>query len=382
VIKSREELLYSNIHLSGSGLHKVVNMRLKPLPTKKQQVMLVAVFIEEVRKTPEVDTLSPETYNVGKEAQQRIVDLENELQFTRENLQATVEELETSNEELQATNEELLASNEELQSTNEELQSVNEELYTVNAEYQGKITELTEVNNDLDNLLCNTGVATLFLDENMDVRRFTPEISQLFRILDQDIGRPLNHLSHKLTGIDVVSLAEQVRRSEKGVVRERVLSSAGDEFLMRVFPYQIAPDTYSGVVFTFINTSSLRQARRELVERELRMETLLRVTDAYILINEEGNIQEVNEALLELVGYNEEDLLGQNISILMPKEVAVGHDDFIRRYLIEGDSDIVGRSREVSVRLSNGELRKQILSVAEMIIGKRHWFIGLLKSPG
>jgi PAS domain S-box-containing protein len=151
---------------------------------------------------------------------------------------------------------------------------------------------------------------------------------------------------------------------------------------MRVFPYQIAPDTYSGVVFTFINTSSLRQARRELVERELRMETLLRVTDAYILINEEGNIQEVNEALLELVGYNEEDLLGQNISILMPKEVAVGHDDFIRRYLIEGDSDIVGRSREVSVRLSNGELRKQILSVAEMIIGKRHWFIGLLKSPG
>jgi two-component system CheB/CheR fusion protein len=382
VIKSREELLYSNIHLSGSGLHKVVNMRLKPLPTKKQQVMLVAVFIEEVRKTPEADTLSPETYNVGKEAQQRIVDLENELQFTRENLQATVEELETSNEELQATNEELLASNEELQSTNEELQSVNEELYTVNAEYQGKITELTEVNNDLDNLLCNTGVATLFLDENMDVRRFTPEISQLFRILDQDIGRPLNHLSHNLTGVDVISLAEQVRLTENGVVRERVLSSAGEEFLMRVFPYQIAPDTYSGVVFTFINTSSLREARRELVERELRMETLLRVTDAYILINEEGNIQEVNDALLELVGYNEEDLLGQNISILMPKEVAVDHDDFIRRYLIEGDSDIVGRSREVSVRLSNGESRKQILSVAEMIIGKRHWFIGLLKAPG
>jgi two-component system CheB/CheR fusion protein len=381
VIKSKEELLYSNIHLSGNGFNKVVNMRLKPLPTKKQQVMLVAVFIEEVRKSLEIDATSPETYNVGKEAQQRIVDLENELQFTRENLQATVEELETSNEELQATNEELLASNEELQSTNEELQSVNEELYTVNSEYQGKITELTEVNNDLDNLLCNTGVATLFLDENLDVRRFTPEISQLFRILDQDIGRPLNHLSHKLAGIDVVALAEQVKISEKGVVRERVLSNDGDEFLMRVFPYQIAPDTYSGVVFTFINTSSLRKARRELVERELRMETLLRVTDAYVLINEQGDIQEVNDALIKLVGYPEEDLLGKNISILMPDEVAGDHNEYIKRYLIEGKSDIIGRSREVSVRAINGELLKQVLSVAEMIIGKRHWFVGLLKAP-
>jgi two-component system CheB/CheR fusion protein len=318
---------------------------------------------------------------VGKEAQQRIVDLENELQFTRENLQATVEELETSNEELQATNEELLASNEELQSTNEELQSVNEELYTVNSEYQGKITELTEVNNDLDNLLCNTGVATLFLDENLDVRRFTPEISNLFRILEQDIGRPLNHLSHKLQGVDVVALAERVKNSEKGLVREKMLSSEGDEFLMRVFPYQIAPGTYSGVVFTFINTSSLRRARKELVERELRMETLLRVTDAYILINEQGIIQELNDALLALVGYKEEELLGNNISILMPKEIAMDHDSYIEHYLKGGTSDIIGRAREVSVRHRNGGLFKQVLSVAEMIIGKRHWFVGLLRTP-
>ncbi|MGD8912797.1 MAG: chemotaxis protein CheB [Candidatus Thiodiazotropha sp.] len=381
VIKSKEELIYTNIHLNGNNQDKVVNMRLKPLPTKKQQVMMIAVFIEEVRTSPESKTSSPETYNVGKEAQQRIVDLENELQFTRENLQATVEELETSNEELQATNEELLASNEELQSTNEELQSVNEELYTVNSEYQGKITELTEVNNDLDNLLCNTGVATLFLDENLDIRRFTPEISLLFRIMDQDIGRPLSHLSHKLKGVNVSEIAKLVKNTEKGMVRERVLSSEGEEFLMRVFPYQIAPDTYSGVVFTFINTSSLRKARQDLMERELRMETLLSVTDAYVLINEQGDIKEVNDALIELVGYTEDALLGKNISILMPNEVSAEHDVYIERYLRYGKSDIVGRSREVSVRHSNGDLIKQILSVAEMIIGQHHWFVGLLRTP-
>ncbi|MEW8546406.1 MAG: chemotaxis protein CheB [Candidatus Thiodiazotropha endolucinida] len=382
VIKSKEELIYSNIHLSGNDLHRVVNMRLKPLPTKKQQIMLIAVFIEEVRTSPEADKLSPETYNVGKEAQQRIVDLENELQFTRENLQATVEELETSNEELQATNEELLASNEELQSTNEELQSVNEELYTVNSEYQGKITELTEVNNDLDNLLSNTGVATLFLDENLDVRRFTPEISSLFRIIEQDIGRPLSHLSHKMKNVDVIELAKHVKKSEQGIVREKIVNSDGDEYLMRVYPYQIAPGAYSGVVFTFINTSSLRNARKELVERELRMETLLRVTGAYVLINEQGLIQEVNDALLELVGYKEDDLLGSNVTILMPEDVASKHDGYLERYLRDGQSDIIGRTREVSVRKKGGKMIKQVLSVAEMIIGQRHWFIGLLKKPG
>ena len=381
VFKSKKELIYSNIHLNNNDLHKVVNMRLKPLPTKKRQVMLIAVFIEEVRTAPESAALSPETYNVGKEAQQRITDLENELQFTRENLQATVEELETSNEELQATNEELLASNEELQSTNEELQSVNEELYTVNSEYQGKITELTEVNNDLDNLLCNTRVATLFLDENFDIRRFTPEISQLFRIMDQDVGRPLSHLSHKIDNVNVIALAQQVQENEKAIESDKVITTDGEHYLMRVFPYQIAPDTYSGVVFTFINTSGLRKAQNELIEHRIRMETLLKVTDAYVLINEAGTIMEVNAALRQLVGYEASELIGSNVSLLMPSEIAAEHDHYISRYLEQGNSKIIGRSREVEVKHKDGNLTRQTLTVAEMVIGERHWFVGLLKTP-
>jgi two-component system CheB/CheR fusion protein len=356
-------------------------MRLKPLPTKKRQVMLVAVFIEEVRSVSEEEQSLPETYNVGKEAQQRIVDLENELQFTRENLQATVEELETSNEELQATNEELLASNEELQSTNEELQSVNEELYTVNSEYQGKITELTEVNNDLDNLLCNTRVATLFVDENMEVRRFTPEVTQVFRIMEQDIGRPLSHLSHRMIETDVVELAKRVQIHDEPVEEEKVATEDGDQFLMRVFPYQIAPDTYSGVVFTFVNTSGLRKAQSALVERELRMDTLLKVTDAYVLIDDKGVIQEINPALIDMTGFGEEEMIGQNVSILMVDDMAKKHDDYIRRYLDSGESDVIGTSREVEVKCKDGKLLKQTLSLAEMVIGKRHWFVGLLKAP-
>ncbi|MBF0255860.1 MAG: PAS domain-containing protein, partial [Gammaproteobacteria bacterium] len=183
VLKKQEEVHYTNIHLhDAEGANRTVNMHIIPLPKTKAQDVLLGVFIEEVVVSDQSRPGSGLTYDVGKEAEQRINDLEQELQFTRENLQATVEELETSNEELQATNEELLASNEELQSTNEELQSVNEELYTVNAEHQSKIAELTEVNNDLDNLLGNIRVATLFLDQNLEIRRFTPEIAHFMRI--------------------------------------------------------------------------------------------------------------------------------------------------------------------------------------------------------
>jgi two-component system CheB/CheR fusion protein len=166
-----------------------------------------------------------QVYDVGQEAEQRIQDLEQELQFSRENLQATIEELETSNEELQATNEELLASNEELQSTNEELQSVNEELqsvneelHTVNAEHQSKIIELIELNNDLDNLITSTRIATLFLDENMVIRRFTPEIKRIFKILDSDVGRPVSHFFHTLASdpFELIAKSPPTPRSRNG----------------------------------------------------------------------------------------------------------------------------------------------------------------------
>ncbi|QFY89848.1 PAS domain S-box protein [Magnetovirga frankeli] len=276
VLKKQQEAHYSNIHLRDEDNSRTVNMRIGLLPKTKAQDVLLAVFIEEVvssgqpaaqglplRGTPVL------TYDVGKEAEQRINDLEQELQFTRENLQATVEELETSNEELQATNEELLASNEELQSTNEELQSVNEELYTVNAEHQSKIAELTEVNNDLDNLLDNIRVATLFLDQNLEIRRFTPEIAHFMRIIEQDIGRPFDHLTHDLADVDLDGLVRGVNQKHESVEQE-VSDRGGNAYLMRIFPYRIGPEFYSGVLLTFVSINATRQMREALQRSEER----------------------------------------------------------------------------------------------------------------
>jgi two-component system CheB/CheR fusion protein len=270
VFETRKPVTYANIRVRRLSAEATVNIKVAPLPEKYGRPPLVAVFLEEMDKKDRVeDPGEPAAYDISREAEQRIHDLEQQLQFTRENLQATIEELETSNEELQATNEELLASNEELQSTNEELQSVNEELHTVNAEHHRKIIELTELNNDLENMHAGARVGMLFLDENLELRRYTPQISKVFNLLEADIGRPFDHLSHRLADVPVGDLVRSVQRSGETMERE-VLSEQGIWYLMRILPYRVAPQTYSGVVLSLsdIHLMKTAQAALEAIRQE------------------------------------------------------------------------------------------------------------------
>jgi two-component system CheB/CheR fusion protein len=182
--------------------------------------------------------------------------LQNELSLTRQNLQNTIEELEASNEELQATNEELLASNEELQSTNEELQSVNEELYTVNSEYQEKIRILDRVNEDLDTMAMATGIPTLFLDENVNVVRFTPTITEIYPLRDSDIGRGLDEFSSKI-GFD--DLPEKAAAALQGTETVEMIRENGDgrHMLVRIVPYSETAYGARALVIMFIDVANL-----------------------------------------------------------------------------------------------------------------------------
>jgi len=268
VFRQHQELRFSNIRVSQPDGNRLIDMRIKLLPAKKEQDRLVAVFITETRKSDTSDAGQPvQTYDLSKEAEDRMRDLEHELQFTRENLQATIEELETSNEELQATNEELLASNEELQSTNEELQSTNEELFTVNAEYQSKIIELTELHNDLDNLLSATQIGNLLLDENMEVRRFSKRVCEIFKLLDSDIGRPITHITHHLQHCDPITLIRDVQITSKPQELE-VQTQDGRWRLMRIVPYAIGPKTFSGTVVSFVDINQLKLAQESACEMQ------------------------------------------------------------------------------------------------------------------
>ena len=280
VFRQRQELRFSNIRLSQESGVRVVDLRIRLLPEKKGQESLVVVFIEEVKKgeSLEADT-DVQSYDLSKVAEERLRDLEHDLQFTRENLQATIEELETSNEELQATNEELLASNEELQSTNEELQSTNEELFTVNTEYQSKMIELTELNNDVENLLGATRFGLLLLDENLEIRRFSPEVAQVFKLLNSDVGRPITHLSHYLTNGDPIRMVREVQATNQPLEQE-VRTQKGRWYLLRAVPYTVGPKSFSGVVLSFTDVTRFKELQLELVEREAILKETTRLAGA------------------------------------------------------------------------------------------------------
>ncbi len=206
--------------------------------------------------------------------------IERELQFTRDSLQATIEQLQFVNEQLQAANEELTSSNEELQSTNEELHSVNEELYTVNAEHQRKIDELTDLNDDIDNLLSTSNVHTLFLDSNLCLRRFTPRATEIFNIIPQDIGRSINSFSHALNDNNISHSIRDAINTERTVERE-VQSQNGHWFLLSIFPY-LSRGKVDGAVVTLVDVTSLKDTAEALRNSEKRFDLAVRGSSAGI----------------------------------------------------------------------------------------------------
>jgi len=191
-----------------------------------------------------------------------------ELKFMKQRLQRTIEELQSSNEEVNSTNEELQSTNEELQSANEELetskeelQSMNEELMTVNAELQGKFDALENANDDLQNLLNSTEVATIFLDNEVRIKRFTSEAKRVSHLIANDVGRPLSDIASKLTYDRVVADAQDVLRTL--VAQEQEVQAAdGSWFLMRIVPYRTSKNTIDGLVLTFLDITRMKHAER------------------------------------------------------------------------------------------------------------------------
>ncbi len=328
VFRTGEDLVYSNVRLQEDQKNSSMRLRLRLLPGRKSEDPLVLVFFERVAESRQVAESAPAEYDLSEETSQRMQDLEQELQFTRENLQATIEELETSNEELQATNEELLASNEELQSTNEELQSTNEELFTVNSEYQNKIIELTEVQNDVENLLLSSRIGILILDEDLGIRRYSPQAGEAFHLVDSDVGRPLKHITHRLLEFDPLEAASQVQKT--GQPREKdVRTEDGRWLLIRMLPYQVGPKVFSGVVITLIDITPVKRVEDALQQSELQYQNLFNSMVTGFALHEiildgrgrpcDYRFLAVNPAFEELTGLKSADIIGRRILEIAPE---------------------------------------------------------------
>lgn len=269
VLATGEIVRYDNLKVRSNGTVSTVNLIIEPLQGPDDAKGAMLVLFEET--SSEHVTQAPEAPVAPDNAQQRIADLDRELSEKEEFLRATVEELETANEELKSTNEELQSSNEELQSTieeletsKEELQSVNEELVTVNSEHQQKIDQLSQANNDMNNLLAGTGIGTLFVDHQLRIQRFTPAVTDIINLIQSDVGRPFGDIALKLKdNPDLLGLTRQVLATLVSAELE-VEVEDGRAFVVRIQPYRTLQNVIEGAVISFVDMSTQRDMRLEL----------------------------------------------------------------------------------------------------------------------
>ena len=304
--------------------------------------MLMVVF-SDVPALVEQDLMNPKTGKGRSTGKQK--ELEIKLQRSYQDVQSIHEEMQTSQEELKSTNEELQSTNEELQSTNEELlttkeeiQSLNEEMLTVNAELRRKIIDLEQGNIDLQNLLNTTEIATLFLDKELNIRKFTDNVINLIKIRNTDIGRPF---TDQVSDLEYSEFAIHARKVLKTLITIEAIIQTKDGrwFSVRIMPYITLDDRIDGLVITFTDITvakkleiKLEALNATLTVSEMRYRLLFESGKDGILIldAESGMILEINPFLIKLLGYSKEQLIEKAIwEIGSFKDISTNKDKFL-----------------------------------------------------
>lgn len=309
VKKTRKSVRASKI--KGFVRHESVDIEVSPLSDGPEDVEFMLVSFVAVAPKAEAES-SPVELNLAQLSvgdSRRVRELEDELQFAKENLQSTVEELETSNEELQATNEELMAANEELQSTNEELQSVNEELLTVNAEFQTKERQRAEAEADERSIIEYSGIGIIFLDAQLNIRKYSHPAAELFQLSDGDLGFPFAatasaKVQHVLADLNHVL-------NEGGAIEKKLKAEAGQVHriqIRRLESVDGASAAHRGVILTITNISKLHGTQQRLERSEERLQSVLdSLTDGYIEWTPGQDTPFLSASVLESLGYPGDD---------------------------------------------------------------------------
>jgi two-component system CheB/CheR fusion protein len=268
-----------NLRVRTNDDYSRVNLTIRPVPVDPARGAEASLFLVVLEPAPAVP--KPPEQPSGAPDTDALTELRQELQAKEDYLKASNEELETSNEELKSANEEMQSVNEELQSTNEELetskeelQSVNEELATVNAELQTKVTDLSQANNDMNNLLAGTGIGTVFVDQRLRILRFTPAASKIINLIPGDVGRPVGHIVSNLVGYD--RLVPDLQQVLDTLVPKEVAvrTPEGRCFTMQLQLYRTLDNVIEGAVITFVDTTERIRAEEALRECENRLRQL------------------------------------------------------------------------------------------------------------
>jgi two-component system CheB/CheR fusion protein len=284
-IADHETVRVAGVRVRSNGDFTVANLAVGPVASGSP-VPLYLVSLELVATSATV-VVAPPAAEVSTDV--RIEALRQELRTKEEHLQTANEELETSNEELRSSNEEMQSINEELQSANEELetskeelQSVNEELATVNVELQTHLADLSRANNDMNNLLAGTGIATVFVDHAQRILRFTPAATRIINLILADVGRPVTHIASNLVDYDRLTVDVQSVLDTLTPLERNVRTIDGACYTMRVLPYRTLDNVIEGVVLTFVDNAAAQQAAAALQETEERVRQALQASSVTV----------------------------------------------------------------------------------------------------
>ena len=269
-----EPLTKKCVRFSADGEPLMINLTVQRLEKPESMKNLVLVVFSNIETSETIVTAeaSPDGEpRIGKvdELEIEIKHARDEILTIREEMQSSQEELKSANEELQSANEELQSTNEELTTSKEEMQSLNEELQTVNHELQSKVNELSQANNDMKNLLNSTDIATLFLDESLNIRRFTPRTATIIKLIASDVGRPVTDI---VTDLDYSSLADDAHEVLHTLVfrEKQVAATDGRWFNVRIMPYRSQENRIDGLVITFSDISVAKRLEISLMKADRR----------------------------------------------------------------------------------------------------------------
>ena len=262
---AKEPVVHNNVALKIEGKSRNVTVIVAPVPEGGVEAgHCVVAFHDAGPLVARKDARSgDDSLDLNVQA------LEQELRTTKTQLQAAVDEFEITNEEMksaneeyQSVNEELQSSNEELETSKEEMQSINEELQTINSEMTSKNELLGRLNSDLKNLFESTEIATIFLDGALRIKSFTPGMTDLFRLRDADVGRPVTEIVTLLNYADLERDAKAVIRKLSIVERDVEIAESGASYIMRIRPYRTVDNILDGVVMTFVDVTERRNAEK------------------------------------------------------------------------------------------------------------------------
>jgi two-component system CheB/CheR fusion protein len=307
-----------------NGKPSVISITARPFHDDVARADYLLVMFSEVERSLDMDLQE----RLARSDDAVLTQLEAELQRKKQQLLETVEhaeisteELRAANEELQAINEELRSATEELETSKEELQSTNEELVTVNYELKLKVDETGKANDDLNNLIASTDIATVFVDRGLRIKRFTPRAADIFSIIPSDVGRSLLDLTHRL---DYAQLADDVMAAfgSLRLVEREVRSHDGRYYVARLLPYRTTEDRIDGAVMTFFDITSLREVERRLNDGEAWLRQVAENTRDYAIftMDENGVATSWNLGAERMFGYAEAEVLGRRLDFLYPPD--------------------------------------------------------------